>query len=91
MDREKLTKLFECFDEIKAEQEAKKSDIYVSLNIRACSSDELEHYLFVYDREADVHFIASIKGFDIAPFNKEIETFEDILKELEKEKAVNNG
>lgn len=82
MRKEELIKLLERFGEIEAELKATNLRIGIVLNIRAYANDDWYHYLFVYDKKSDVHFVVNINGFDGVAAANNIETLEDILKKF---------
>lgn len=85
-----MIKLLERFGEIEAELNATNLRIGIILNVRAYANEKWYHYLFVYDKKSDVHFIVNIKGFNGLGGIDCIETLEDILKGF-KLQAVQNG
>lgn len=84
MEKENILNLLERFEEILAEREAKKSNIYIALEIKVRPDGSYKHYIFALDEENNKNSLAHIKGFEKMVLANEIETFGDILEVLER-------
>lgn len=84
MEKEKVLNLLERFEEILTEREAKKSNIYIALEIKIRPDGSYKHYIFALDEKNDKNSLAHIKGFEKMILVNEIETFGDILEVLER-------
>lgn len=82
-----MINLLERFGEIEAELKATNLRIGIVLNTRIYANEDWYHYLFVYDKKSNVHFVVNIKGFDGLGVVNNIETLEDILKEFKLREA----
>lgn len=85
VEKENILNLLERFEEILAEREAKKSNIYIALEIKIRPDGSYKHYIFTLDEENDKNSLAHIKGFEKMVLVNEIETFGDVLEVLERE------
>lgn len=85
MEKENILNLLERFEEILAEREAKKSNIYIALEINVRPDGNYKHYIFILDEESGKNALGHIKGFERIIFANEIETFNDVLEALERE------
>ena len=83
MEKEKVLNLLERFEEVLAERKAKKSNIYITLEIKVKPDGSYIHYVFILDEESERNALAHLKGFEYLVFSSEIETFDDALKLLE--------
>lgn len=85
MEKENILNLLERFEEILAEREAKKSNIYIALEIKIRPDGSYKHYVFIIDEESGKSALAHIKGFEETLFVDEVKTFDDALEVLERE------
>ena len=85
MEKENILNLLERFEEILAEREAKKSNIYIALEIKIRPDGSYKHYIFILDEESGKNALVHIKGFERIIFANEVETFNDVLKVLGRE------
>lgn len=85
MEKEKVLKLLERFEDFLAEREAKKSNIYISLEVKIRPDGSYKHYVFIIDEESGESALAHIKGFEETLFVDEVKTFDDVLEVLERE------
>ena len=85
MEKEKVLKLLERFDEFLAERKAKKSNIHIALEITVRPDGRCKHYVFVLDEESGKNVLVNIKGFERIVIAREVETFNDVLEVLERE------
>ena len=84
MEKEKVLKLLECYDEFLAERKAKKSNIHIALEITIRPDGSYKHYVFIFDKESGKSALAHIKGFEKIVFAHEVKTFGDVLEVLER-------
>lgn len=84
MEKEKVLKLLERFDEFLAERKAKKSNIHIALEITVRPDGRCKHYVFILDEESGKNALAIIKGFEKIVFANEVKTFGDILEVIER-------
>lgn len=82
MEKEKVLNLLERFDEFLAERKAKKSNIYIALEITVRPDGRCKHYVFIIDKESGKNTLVNIKGFERIVVAKEVETFDEILEKL---------
>lgn len=85
MEKEKVLKLLERFDEFLAERKAKKSNIHIALEITVRPDGRCKHYVFILDEESGKNALVNIKGFERIVIAREVKTFDDILEMLEGE------
>lgn len=85
MEKEKVLKLLERFDEFLAERKAKKSNIHIALEITVRPDGRCKHYVFILDEESGKNALVNIKGFERIVIAREVKTFDDILEVLERE------
>ena len=85
MEKENILNLLARFEEILAEREAKKSNIYIALEINIRPDGSYKHYIFALDEKNDKNSLVHIKGFEKMVLVNEIETFGDVLEVLERE------
>lgn len=85
MKKEKVLNLFKRFEEFLAERKTKKSNIYITLEIKIKPDGSYKHYIFILDEESGKSALAHIKGFEKMAFANEVKTFGDILEMLERE------
>lgn len=84
MEKEKVLKLLERFDEFLAERKEKKSNIHIALEITVRPDGRCKHYVFILDEESGKNALAIIKGFEKIVFANEVKTFGDILEVIER-------
>lgn len=84
MEKEKVLNLLERYEEFLAERKAKKSNIHMALEITIRPDGSFKHYIFIMNEESGKTALAHIKGFERIFFANEVETFNDVLKALER-------
>ena len=85
MEKEKVLNLLEHFEELLAERKVKKSNIYISLEVKIRPDGSYKHYVFIIDEKSGKSALAHIKGFEEMLFVDEVKTFDDLLEVLERE------
>lgn len=82
MEKEKVLNLLERFEELLTERKAKKSNIYISLEVKIRPDGRYKHYIFILDEESGKSALAHIKGFEKIVCASEVKTFGDVLEVL---------
>lgn len=85
MEKDKVLNLFKRFEDFLAERKTKKSNIYITLEIKIKPDGNYTHYIFILDEESEKSALAHIKGFEKMPYTNEVKTFGDALEMLERE------
>lgn len=86
MEKQEMLNLLERFEAISKECEFEEPHIVMNLELTVKAGFVHSHYIYVCNKKNGKDFLCSIKGFNrITSGRNEVETFNDVLKVLERE------